>query len=371
MPICITRSILTTQQSSKYNQQMTYNYSMVISETFPNQNHVLSGIEQFPFTQNILINTNKLAQAESRIEEIAEPMFHGTREKSVETRVFVTGVALARLKLFGIYYGSDVSIRSAPLKAYHLLVPLKGSISSTTHGKSVKVTPGTAILCRAGTCLQMDWEAECLVLLVIISKAEFEKVLHGYSPLDPPGERHISEINLKQGQGKSLANLLNCLCIECNNQHSDNSLDTISEGLQKLLLIALSQIYSKIYNKECALSGTARRRKGVARALDYIHQNTHRCISLGELAKAAYLSPRSLQTGFKESFNLGPMTYSKQLRLARAHEALGKNAAQSISEIALQYGFDNPGSFTRLYKKRYGVYPSVTLHGVDKEQLRS
>ena len=288
-------------------------------------------------------------------------MFHTFDNHSANANVCVTGVTLKRLKLFGASYSAAVFIRSAPIKSYHVLIPLSGNITAKTSSKEFQVKPGTAIFCPTGSRLQMHWSEKCLVLIAIIPQMEFEKSLQQHSYVATSAATNINKIDLSSGPGKSFINLLNCLCVECNNYDESDSIEMIPAGLQELLLLSLVQLYANAYGEEHSLQGTYKRRQAIMRAIEFLHGNTHRAISMKELSETAYLSPRSLQMGFKESFGIGPMAYSKSLRLAQAHTALSKNNTLSITEVALQYGFNNYGTFSRLYKQQYGELPSTTL----------
>ena len=56
------------------------------------------------------------------------------------------------------------------------------------------------------------------------------------------------------------------------------------------------------------------------------------------------------------------MEFLTEQRLHRAHEKLLKaRLADSVTNIALDCGFNHLGRFSQLYRKRFGERPSETL----------
>lgn len=81
-----------------------------------------------------------------------------------------------------------------------------------------------------------------------------------------------------------------------------------------------------------------------------------------EIAASFGLSVRSVQFLFAE-LGTTPSQWIRQRRLDRCHsdlEAAGRT--ESITDIALRWGFNDPSHFSRLFRRRYGVTPR-TLRG--------
>ena len=81
--------------------------------------------------------------------------------------------------------------------------------------------------------------------------------------------------------------------------------------------------------------------------------------SLGDLARFAGVSSRSLQTAFQRDLGVSPMAYLRQVRLERARQdlLLGRGP---VSEVAYHWGFSNLGRFATQYRARFGERPSET-----------
>jgi AraC-like DNA-binding protein len=114
--------------------------------------------------------------------------------------------------------------------------------------------------------------------------------------------------------------------------------------------------------------------RDVRRAEAYIGSNVSRNIRLEEIAGAAGVSVRTLQTSFKRDRHVTPMQYLRNLRLDAARQRLV--AGSSVAEAALDTGFSHQGRFAQYYRIRFGHAPSSTCGGglpptVDAEAART
>ena len=103
------------------------------------------------------------------------------------------------------------------------------------------------------------------------------------------------------------------------------------------------------------------------RALAFIDDHHDADIGLPEIAGAARVSPRALQQEFRKHENITPLAYLRRTRLAAAHRDLREadpGAGITVSDIAIRWGFANPGRFATAYREAYGEQPSHTLHNL-------
>ncbi|MBR9867414.1 MAG: AraC family transcriptional regulator [Oceanospirillales bacterium] len=78
---------------------------------------------------------------------------------------------------------------------------------------------------------------------------------------------------------------------------------------------------------------------------------------------AAYInvSERSLYHLFKKEFGLSPRVYICQIKLEFIYrELMDLNNAKNITQVALEYGFNNLGRFSKVYRDYFGESPSET-----------
>ncbi|GAB1691806.1 AraC family transcriptional regulator [Krasilnikovia sp. M28-CT-15] len=102
----------------------------------------------------------------------------------------------------------------------------------------------------------------------------------------------------------------------------------------------------------------------VRRAVDAIHADPGRAMTLSTLAAVAQVSARALQQGFHQQLGTSPMGYLRQVRLACAHDELrwADPAVTGVAAVAHRWGFTHLGRFAASYRAVYGCAPSDTLH---------
>ena len=98
----------------------------------------------------------------------------------------------------------------------------------------------------------------------------------------------------------------------------------------------------------------------VKRAIDFIEAHLREPITLGDITRAAGVPGRTLLQNFKDHRGTSPMRYLRDARFARAREALLRAEDDSITQVAMRWGFYHLGRFAVDYRKRFGETPSET-----------
>ena len=94
----------------------------------------------------------------------------------------------------------------------------------------------------------------------------------------------------------------------------------------------------------------------VARAVALMEAGIDTPERIATIARAVSLSPRRLETLFRDSFGLTPGAYALSLRLAAARRML-TDTSHPLSEIALRTGFSSPATLGRAFRSRFGRPP--------------
>lgn len=90
---------------------------------------------------------------------------------------------------------------------------------------------------------------------------------------------------------------------------------------------------------------------------DYIEQHLKQPISLSDLANNANLSEFHFHRIFTKYSTETVNEFITRFKLERAAIFLRVNPRTSIIDIALEYGYNDPSSFSRSFKKHFGISP--------------
>ena len=122
--------------------------------------------------------------------------------------------------------------------------------------------------------------------------------------------------------------------------------------LEELLLMLMR--HSVMNEKEPDLLNS--RDADILLATKYIYNNFRKPLTLEEVSSVASLSPTYFSKKFKLITGMGFKEYLNFVRLKHAQTAL-LTTNSSITDIALEYGFNDSNYFKDLFKKVYGKSP--------------
>lgn len=105
--------------------------------------------------------------------------------------------------------------------------------------------------------------------------------------------------------------------------------------------ISSKQVYARLINK----------------TEDYIENNLKKTISLKDLAQNAYLSEFHFHRIFKNFSSETVNEFVTRFKIERAAIFLCVNPNISITTISLDYGYNDPSTFSRTFKKHFGISP--------------
>lgn len=144
------------------------------------------------------------------------------------------------------------------------------------------------------------------------------------------------------------------------------ALDCPYEGeLRRLYLIAKSiEIVCaaiQAYAEGADADGPVMRRADIGKvrlARQVIEENLAEPLSVAELAAAVGMTVKKLQYGFQVLFRGSVGQVYKQVRLSKAMVLVSKGDLSMI-DIAIECGYECPGSFTRAFKLAFGASPTL------------
>lgn len=112
----------------------------------------------------------------------------------------------------------------------------------------------------------------------------------------------------------------------------------------------------RIHNLSGNMPKKSSRNFQIVPALSYVKQHYNEEIKIQNLAEACGISEPHFRRIFKECMNMGPNDYINIIRIREASKFLLKNFA-TMEEIAFLVGYGDVSTFTRNFKKIFGVTP--------------
>jgi AraC family transcriptional regulator len=94
------------------------------------------------------------------------------------------------------------------------------------------------------------------------------------------------------------------------------------------------------------------------RVLDHIDQHLKGNLDLDALSGVAAFSKYHFHRQFTATFGLSVHRYVQLARMKRASHRLASEDAQSVTDIAMDAGYDAPDAFARAFRRRLGQSPS-------------
>lgn len=95
------------------------------------------------------------------------------------------------------------------------------------------------------------------------------------------------------------------------------------------------------------------------RVLDHIDQHLDGDLDLEAMARVAAFSKFHFHRQFTATFGLSVHRYVQLARLKRASRQLADKDARSVTQIAMEAGYDAPDAFARAFRQRFKQSPSA------------
>ena len=167
------------------------------------------------------------------------------------------------------------------------------------------------------------------------------------TPTNPPASVDLPVHHL----AKNLVNLL---------ETARREFDGDREAAKASLVTASSILQSEIERSSGANGSRPGALAGwqIARVRAFIEENLHGSINAKNLSAVAQRSPAHFSRSFKQAFGEPPHAYVIKRRLERARHLM-VTTSESLSEIALSVGFSDQSHLCRLFRRAFGLSPSI------------
>ena len=187
---------------------------------------------------------------------------------------------------------------------------------------------------------------------VICGHYEYRTDIHHPLLTDLPDLVHVRTMDVL-GETSNTA-VLPLIMKELACQNPGRSL-IVERYAEVLLIHTLRMHYSGSKHPRGFYAGLADAR--LERAISRIHRDFSSPIGLADLANSAAMSRSAFAQHFKQTVNLSPIEYLTRWRMLAAKDFLN-DTDLSIARVAEHVGYESDISFSRAFKREYGITPS-------------
>ncbi|ODU05687.1 MAG: AraC family transcriptional regulator [Pseudonocardia sp. SCN 72-86] len=269
-----------------------------------------------------------------------------------------------QLTLGHLRYGADVELLCPPMRScYHVNLTLAGSTQVRQGGHSAATDGG-----RGGAAFGfaepyvVRWNPDAVQYAIKIPRTAMESQLAALTgrPVDAPIRFGLG-FDLSTARGQSLLAAVRHLQAELGRPGGTAELPLVRAQLESYVIGQMLLVIPHSHRDLLETTGKAAGRTHVRIATEYADEHAAEPITAPDLARAASVSMRALQVGFRDELGVSPAAYIRNVRLDRARQdLLARRAGVPISEIAHRWGFHHLGRFAEHYRRRFGVLPSHT-----------
>lgn len=246
------------------------------------------------------------------------------------------------LALYSMRYGDEVTITPDTYRDFFLVhLCLKAGIEVETDGIVTSVPQGGVFFSAPRRSIRLRWQEGCeqLILRVPYLTAGTEgRMLERSGALLP---RALSPLLVSQ--------LNTLLVLSRQGAGAEDWGRHVQTGLARF---AAQHLFTGRKERESRPDADTR-----DRLTGFITAHLSRPIQLADLARAAGLGRSQLNALTQSAFGCSPMALLRRMRLAAAQRDLEERPEQSLTQLALRYGFEHQGRFSQYYRDAFGEVP--------------
>lgn len=316
-----------------------------------------------PYTRR---TTDDRDEAERVVTDLYLPNRLDLSEGSAPLGLEITGLRLRRLTVGRVTYGRPVRLRTAEAENFHVNIPLRGRVVSSSGGtKQVTTVRGEALVFSPGAPAEMSWSADCEQLCLMIPRVCLETELEHLLGRSLRGRLAFDfTADLQNPLERHWRTVLNLLLDELDQPTEVGRNPLVGRHVEGLVLDGLLLGHPHNYSDPATRDRPPRLGVTVRRAVDLIEERPYEPWTTVRLAAEVHLSARALQEGFQRDLATTPTGYVRQTRLRRAREALqaADRDATTVGAVAASLGILHRGRFAAAYRKAFGETHSDTLN---------
>jgi AraC-like DNA-binding protein len=336
----------------------------------PNQRHtVIMPARSAPLSNFPVIRSSDPAFVRDRLFSVFGANRFDTGKSNTAFALDANHLQIGGLGLSYGDYAGDVSVGFGEASFVRQIFNIEGVARYSSAKQSGEITPGswTPIL-DAQQPLNLDFKSGYRHLVLRI---EFDALLRNLTALlgqDVGRKLVFDQTTARQPAMEALRRRIFHFAIDYNERgtyFSDLAAAEVERMVTMKFLMCHRHNHTHLLLREpLPVSSTA-----VRAVEEFIEANWDKPIDVEAMVAVAKVSARSLFRQFRKDRGYSPADFAKRVRLHRARDILEQSSERnSVIQISLKCGFQNPGHFARDYRNLFGELPSATLQRARKWQ---
>jgi AraC-like DNA-binding protein len=254
-------------------------------------------------------------------------------------------------------------VRSARYPWFAICLPGSGRVGISTNRASALVAGNQGAIVTPGDPVLVEYLSErCRMYTVLVDRSSLESELAMMLGRTVTAPLQF-DFGIRCSAADAFGRSIDLLTAELDRPDGLARAPMLASRLGRLLMAGLLTSYRHNYSAELHEPAAESRPRTVQAAIDAIEKDPAGIETVADIARAATLSVRALDAGFRRHVGIPPMKYLRRVRFARAHDALVAADADitTATAIAHQWGFLHYGRFAAEYQRIYGSTPAESL----------
>jgi AraC-like DNA-binding protein len=262
------------------------------------------------------------------------------------------------------YIASNLQVRIAAAPAtssYFVNFGVAGQLRATCQNQSANLSDTHGTVFNPGDAQELHPKTQAAGLLGL--RIDADLVQHELSslvgrPVEAP-LRFDLRLDLSQPNGRAIGMLVTSFIDQLDSGDPLFKRPSVQRAQMRSIVTGL--LMAQPHNYTCDLNDEPRppHPRGLRMALSYIEENLAERFTLGDMARAADCSARTLGNLFVQNFGVSPMAYVRNIRLDRIRADI-RSTDDGVGVVAYRWGVTHLGRFASDYCDRFRELPSQT-----------
>jgi AraC-like DNA-binding protein len=274
------------------------------------------------------------------------------------------GTRIGSMFISANQYGGAAEVRSlASASAFSMAFPLAAAGGEGSDGRTrTTIARGhTAWLSSHVGLSSFRFATGYQGLRFTIPRPEMESALAALGCAPESKVLHFAmPVAIGSGPGAAVQRLLRFAADEADRDDHAFASPLVTARFVDSLLLTLLLGQPSNYSAELHAPPPAPEPRHLRMAAEYLEAHAHRPVRMADLARVVGVSARTLQLGFLKHRGCTPMEFLRDRRLMLARSRLLSRSRSTVTQIALDCGFEHLGRFSARYQARFGESPSGT-----------